>query len=258
MALGLLLIYGAWNIANSGHTVDYFSSYLFSADGRGQVGFGTWLDSRFHSLANTLVPFRLYLADGNSVWVNAFGTRSPAVVRFSASYTATLPFAVGLVYFPVFLYGLARFARRAAGLFVAAVVAPLLGFLVYWGANTSGLIREGLQFPFVIAILAAFVGHSVMCPNRQWDRIVRIAATARAVEVLFMVMVPTIATMGLVGGRLFVVTDVLAIALMIGGVLGLAWLTWWAFGPGTDMAACAPGPGRRGSEALAASNRPLR
>jgi hypothetical protein len=246
MGLGLLLIYGAWNIANSGHTVDYFSSYLFSADGRGNVAFGTWVDSRFHSLANTLVPFRLYLADGNSIWINAFGTRSPAVVRFSALYTATLPFAVGILYFPVFLYGLGRFARRATGLFFAGVVAPFLGFLVYWGANTSGLIREGLQFPFVIAMLAAYVGHSVMRPRRQLDRIVRIAATVRAVEVVFIVMVPTIATTGLVGGRLFEATDVVALILMIGGILGLAWLTWWAFGPDTDRAA----PARTWTERL--------
>jgi Dolichyl-phosphate-mannose-protein mannosyltransferase len=259
MTLGLLIIiYGSWHLANSGHTTDYFNSYLVSGYGRQPVAFGTWVNSRLDSVANTVVPFRLPFADGNNIGINAYGARSPGIIRFSFSYIGTLPFAAGLLYFPVFLYGLARFARRAAGLFVAAVVAPFVGFLIYWGANTSGLIREGLQFPFVIAMLAAFVGHSVVRPGRRWDRIVHIAATARAVEVAFMVMVPTIATMSLVGGRLFEVTDVLAILLMIGGVLGLAGLTWWAFGPGTDMAACAPGPGRRGSEALAASNRPIR
>jgi hypothetical protein len=258
MVLGLLIIYGSWKIANSGHTTDFFSSYLFSADGRRPVAFGTWVGTRVHSLANTLVPFRLYVADGDSVWINAFGARSPGVIRFSSLYTATLPFAVGILYFPVFLYGLARFARRAAGLFVAAVVAPFVGFLIYWGANTTGLIREGLQFPFVVALLAAFVGHSVVRPHHRWDRVVRIAATARAVEVVFMVMIPTIATMSLLGGRLFVATDVLAIFLMIGGVLGLAWLTWWAFGPDTDMAACVLGPGQRDPDALAANGRPSR
>lgn len=240
MMLGLLLIYAGWRVANAGHTVDYFSSYISSADSHPHVTFGTWADSRIHSLANTLIPFRLYFSDGNSVGINAVGASSPGVIRFSSLYTATLPFAVGILYFPVFVLGLARFARRAASLFVAGVVAPFVGFLIYWGGPTTGLIREGFQFPFLIAIVAAFVGHSVVPGSGRWARVVRIAATARAIEIVFMVMVPTVATMGLVGSRLFAITDLVAVVLMIAGVVGLTLMTWWSFGSRMDVRPSGP------------------
>ncbi len=231
LGAGLLAVYGAWRLANAGHTIDYFSTYILAANGKQPVPLGVWGANRLHSLANTLLPFRLYLADPHDPFVNSIYGPSTNIIRFSASYWLTLPFAVGLLYFPVYLYGLARFTRRAALLFSAIVLIPFIGFTIYWGATTTGMLREGLHFVVVISLLVAFIGHSATEPSRKLRSIVRIGASVRVLEVLFMLVVPTVVTSGLSANHLFLPTDVLALGLMTGGALALAALTWWAFDP---------------------------
>jgi hypothetical protein len=232
LGAGLLAIYGAWNLANAGHTVDYFASYVLQVNGKQPVPLGVWIDSRVHSMANTLIPFRLYLVDRHDPAINSYYTGvSPNIIRFSTSYWLTLPFGVGLLYFPIYLYGLARFARRAALLFCVAVLVPFVGFTIYWGATTAGMLREGLHFVVVISLLVAFVGHSLTSPTQRLRAVVRLCVTARVLEVLFMLIAPTAVSGGLSLNHLFLPTDALALALMTGGALGLAAVSWWAFEP---------------------------
>jgi hypothetical protein len=76
-----------------------------------------------------------------------------------------------------------------------------------------------------------------MSPSRRAGLIVRVCATARVVEILFLVLVPTIATTGLFGPGIFHVTDAFSLTLMIGGALGLGWITWRVLSPdGTWLA----------------------
>jgi hypothetical protein len=142
-------------------------------------------------------------------------------------YFATLPFGVGILYFPVYLVGLWRFGRRASLVFVASVAAPFIGFTVYWGASIY-MLREGLQFVVVISLLAAFLGHSVLCrrASANFDHLVRLAATARVGEVLFMLLVPTIVTTGVLGPAVWRATDIVALVTMVTAVGCLGWLTW--------------------------------
>jgi hypothetical protein len=246
VAAGCFVIYAAWSLANRGHTVDYFTGYLRAANGEVGVPVGDWITFRLNSLANTLVPMRSYLTSGGAsrIFNSTDPPRSPDILRFSFSYYNTLPFAVGLIYFPIYLYGLAGFARRSLALFLAAVVLPFLAFIVYWGAGDLGPLREGLHFIVVLSLLAAFVGHSIISRSERAHGVVRICATVRVVEVLFVVLVPTIATSHEVfGGNLFAVTDGFALALMIGGALSLGWITWRVLAPnGSWLSPSEPGP----------------
>jgi hypothetical protein len=233
ITIGCFAIYLSWFLANRGHTTEYFSGYLRSANGQVGVSFGDWVASRLRSLANTLVPLRSYLTSGTTPGVlnSSDPPRSPDILRFSFSYYNTLPFAVGAIYFPLYLYGLGRFARRSFALFAVAILLPFLGFLVYWGATILGMVREGLQFVLVLSLIAAFVGHTIMTRRRRVLTIVRACATARVAEVLFMVLVPTVATSHLFGRGILYTTDCFALALILGGTLALGWISWRVLAP---------------------------
>jgi len=233
---GFAVIALAWRFANEPHVVDNFSFYVFEANSRRPVTFQTWTSFRLEILANTFVPFRMFAVEAHNVSLNSFYGPSPSIDRFSFSYFATLPFGVGLLYYPVYLTGLVAFARRATLLFVAAIVVPFLVFIVYWGASVDPL-RNGLHFLFVIAALAAFLGHSVL-PQREgplhsvrWARVVQVTASARVIEILFMLMVPTVVTAGVLSTGLLLPTDVVALLLMVFATIGLGWMTWYHFDP---------------------------
>jgi hypothetical protein len=71
---------------------------------------------------------------------------------------------------------------------------------------------------------------------------VRVLATVRAAEVAFMVLAPTLFADGVLGDASVRATDVFALTLMIGGVAGLAMITWQAFAPDAIRAAVARSP----------------
>ncbi|MGH8986447.1 MAG: hypothetical protein ACRDY6_21620 [Acidimicrobiia bacterium] len=234
LSVGLAVVLVAWRLVAAGRTNAEFGAYLFESDGVRPVGFGTWLEGRLQSLGNLLVPLRVFLFDRDSRSVNSFFGPSPGIVQFSFSYFVTVPFAVGIAYFPVFVAGLYRTGRRSPALLLAAVGAPFLGFVIYWGSSVAGGLREGLHFVLLVALLAAFLGHSTVhglsAQSSAWAAVVRACVSVRAVEVLFMLLVPTVLTTGLLGNREFLLTDLAALAAMIGGTAGLTVLTWRTFG----------------------------
>ncbi|MFN8026216.1 MAG: hypothetical protein U0W40_07655 [Acidimicrobiia bacterium] len=208
----------AWFLLSRGHTTDYFTGYSTSAYGHEGASAADWVRSRLHLLANTFVPARQFFADRNDFYSNSFFAPSPDVVRFGSLWRANVPFAVGILYLPVFVYGFARFCRRAAWLAVALFAVPVLAFVVYWGANTTGIVQEGVGI-FLLALFAAFVGHSVL-PHRPWiGWWVRIAVTARVAEVLFLAVVPTASTTGWLGPPVFQATDIGGLVVLGGAAL---------------------------------------
>lgn len=255
LGMGMGAIYLSWRAINLGHLADQFAGYVFAADSARPVPFDRWFASRLSSLGNTVVPFRLIVADATNPAVNSISGPSPGVVRLGISFWSTLPLGVGLVYYPVMLYGLARFARRAPWLFVAAVVVPFTIFWIYWGSAITGLTREGLHFLFVLTVVVAFVGHSVAPGPRGLTVVVRWTSTLRVVGVAFMLVVPTIATTGILGPRPFIVTDVASLTAMAVGVIGLGWCSWrWLAPPWLSRPAGGRPAGRAslGSAAAAA------
>ncbi|HEY3673528.1 MAG TPA: hypothetical protein VGN51_21510 [Acidimicrobiia bacterium] len=230
-AIGLGAVYYAWQLANAGHVVNYFSDYLSSAYGHIHASPHDWVNSRLDLTANTFVPFRQAFTDAHDRFTNVVGGRSPFLVRVGEQWRGTVTVAVGLIYLPMFVYGFVRFARRAWLLAVVMFLLPVLSLIVFWGANTTGLLQEGLHATFLLALLASFVGHTALPHSRVVGRWVRVSATARIVEIAFIVGGPTIATTGLLGGGVFRVTDVFALALLVASGVSLVVISWRAFAP---------------------------
>jgi hypothetical protein len=231
VGVGLGVVYFGWQLLNAGHVTNSFDQYLGSGFGKVDAPLGEWLRSRADLTVNTIVPFRQTIVDARDTFTNAPGLETPFIVRVGEQWRGTVTVAVGLLYLPMFLYGIARFARRALLLTTALFVVPLFGFLVFWGANTTGAVQEGLHAFFLLALLAACIGHTALPHSRTVARWVQVSATARVVEVLFMAAVPTVATTGLFGTRIFHLTDAFALVLLGGGALGLAAVSWYAFAP---------------------------
>jgi len=95
------------------------------------------------------------------------------------------------------------------------------------------------------SLFAAFVGQALLGASGRLRAVVRWSATARVVEVLFMMLAPTLVVSGAFVSHLFLPTDVLAIVLMVGGALALAALTWRVLNPATLETTPTPVAARR-------------
>ncbi|HUY08414.1 MAG TPA: hypothetical protein VMW80_03055 [Candidatus Dormibacteraeota bacterium] len=232
MAVGIGLALGAWSVVNLGHPsqVSMFAQYLVEAGHLGMAhSVGDWLRDRAVSVANTLVPLVLLGTDSRDITINVVGGSSPPVVLFFAQYGTTLPFGIGILFYPVLLAGLVRAGRHELAILLAVVVAPFAIFAVYWGSFPTGLIRDGLQ---------AWVIGTVMICGWSWSRDgtpkwsqswwFRGVLASRSVEVLLMLLLPTILTEHALVTLRFAHTDLLALLIMLAGCSALAWVSWRA------------------------------
>jgi hypothetical protein len=123
--------------------------------------------------------------------------------------------------------GVTRLSLRAPWLVVATVIAPFFLFAIYWGGPTTGLLREGLQV-WVLTLVAVYAWWRFSDPRRAWQGSwpERLLLSGRAIEVLLMLLLPTWLTARSLISRAYVLTDVVALLLMVGG---LAWLAWWTW-----------------------------
>lgn len=229
MVVGLVAIPLIWRLANgSNYDQNQFLEYLKQAGFNLHPSLGAWLEFRLHSLADTVVPFFPWLFDGHNVSLNVVGGISPGVVHFFFQYATTIPFGFGIVFLPMLLVSLWRALRRWPWPTLALVVLPFVGFLVYWGASDSGMMREGLQFwaLCVIAVVACEQG----AERFGWlgSLPARLVLVIRAVEVVAMAVVPTIATRGEVLSAIYWPTDLVALALIVGFAAILARQIWTA------------------------------
>jgi hypothetical protein len=217
LVVGFVVVFLAWRFANQGHLSSRFVDYVTEADGSTASSVRSWAGTRLASLANTFVPFRLLLFDASNWSVQG----SPeSIIKLGYLYWATVPFGVGLLYFPLYLFGLWRFAQHKTSLFLAVLVVPLVVFWLYWGDTITGLLREGLQFWFIASVVLAFFGH-FMFSSRAVQTGVRWVATGRCASILVMLCVPTIASSRVFGDHQFDLSNVLALTLMVGALVGL-------------------------------------
>jgi hypothetical protein len=228
-----------WRFVNGSHySQDSFFDYLTEA-GPGVHATpwgdtGAWLSHRLESLGNTVVPMMLSLAHGDNPSINTFGGSSPPVVHIFFQYWNTLPFGVGIVFFPLLLVSLWKAWRRWPWPVLLAVVVPFLTFLVYWGSYSTGLLPEGLQawvlmVLAVVAIQQAYAGF----PWLQ-SRPIKALLTLRVAELLAVAVVPTWATRGELLSAQYKLCDSLALLLILGfcGLLaGQLWFTRIPLGP---------------------------
>jgi hypothetical protein len=220
-----------WRLVNgSNFRQDDFLTYLTEAGPGIQASPwadpATWGADRLESIGNTLVPMLLALAHGDNPSINFFGGTSPPIIHIFFQYWNTLPFGVGIVFFPLLLLSLWRaFVRWKWAVFVAVVV-PFVTFAVYWGSYTTGMLPEGLQ-TWVITLFAV-----VAVQQRQaafaWLRStpIRVVLTLRVVEMLAVVLVPTLATRSELVSAQYNLVDTVALLGVAGFCACLGALVW--------------------------------
>jgi len=208
-----------WRIVNAGHFKQSgFLNYVFLSDGVRASGFVAWLQSRVRSLCNTLLPFYS--------WVHASGGKG--VAAFFKQYWTTLPFGFGFAAFVPLTVFAAKAFQQARWMFSGTVIAPLAIFAVYWGFGSTGLLCEGLQAWLLVSLLC-----SVYCLNRGpiaatpgMRKTVAFLFSARAIEVLSMLFLPTIATSATLVSPYYKVLDGVLLAASCICVSGLALLSY--------------------------------
>jgi len=246
LGIGAFMVF--WRVVNGDHyEQDGFFTYLTEAGPSiksspwGEPA--AWLSHRLESVGNTLVPMMLAGFHGDNPSINLFGGSSPPVVHVFFQYWNTLPFGVGIVFFPLLLLSLWRAWRRWKWAVTVAVVVPFLTFAVYWGSYTTGLLPEGLQ-AWVLTLLAvvAIQQHRAGFP---WLRSTPIRAilSLRALEVLAAATVPTLATRSQLVTRQYDLVDSAALVGMVGFCALLAALIW---SERHDDEACEAEPGHQG------------
>ncbi len=229
--IGPLLGVALWHLYVGGGAQIDFLRYPGLVDLHPPAGIGAWVAGRWASIANTLVPLHLFLFYRDHQWVNAsrdvMPGPTPTVVQFFFLYWNTVPFAVGIVFFPLLVAGVIRFGIQRPRPFAIAVVAPFLVMSLYWGGAITGMVREGLQ-SWVVTLLIIFTLAVFWGAGPSWLRgnLVRVCASARVVEVWLVLLLPTLATRRRLLDPRFADSDAIALAVMTVGSIVLAVVSW--------------------------------
>jgi hypothetical protein len=244
LAAGVGLWIGLWGILNGSHnTQQGFIGNFFLVHGEPVVSVSDWLAGRVTSLLNTLVPMYLFLFHGGDPSINSLFGPSPAAVRFNFQYWTTLPFGVGILFFPLLVAGIFRGVRRAPWLVGLTVVAPLLLFGVYWGSAWTGLLREGLHV-WVVTLLLLYAWFRFRDRTYSWGGSLaeRVLLTSRVGEIALMMLLPTVLASRKLVSQDFAVTDGVSLIVLVGG---LAWLAWYGWSSSADSGTAVPFASRR-------------
>lgn len=224
VAIGLVL----WRLINHGHyQQEGFLEYVEQAFPNYHPTLGQWIQFRLATLGNTLVPFFLLAFHAHSQSINVLGGISPGVVHFFFQYWTSLPFGMGIFFFPLLLWSIYKATRRWPWPVTATVFIPFVLFWIYWGASITGNLREGMQ-SWVLALIAVIA-------LQQWDAgfpwsrsiLARLAMTLRAVEVLAVAIGATLGTHDWEPFREhFGINDGAAFGVVVLLSLVLVWVVW--------------------------------
>ena len=118
------------------------------------VSVGSWVRTRWISLANTMVPLPLLLCPASSEHFRLSSAYEPSswLTRLTFLWWNTLPFALGLGLWALSLAALSRAWRTHRAAFVLFAAAPALLLVVYWGWEPLGLMRE-CGHPLLLAVV---------------------------------------------------------------------------------------------------------
>lgn len=197
MLAGTALVVVAWMLANHGHnTQNGFFDYIEEAGANYHPSLWKWATFRLTSLADTVVPFYLPIFQDHNVSINTLFGVSPGVAHFFFQYWTGVPFGFAILFFPVMLVSLWRFAKRWTWPFLAAIVIPFVLFWLYWGNGSSGFPREGMQ-AWILAVIAVLAIEQA-ASRFSWlrSRAIRGILVLRAFEVFAYAVGATLGTRG--------------------------------------------------------------
>lgn len=226
---GLALWLGLWRFINRRHfDQGGFLNYFFQAD-RQIATLANWLQVRLDSLLNTLVPLNLFLFHRAHYSVNSVQGPSPAVVSFFFQDWTSLPFGIGILFFLcLFPLGYISF-KKAPALTISLFVVPLLFFDLYWGAASTGMLREGMHTWFLgITIGTVLILQRFGSTRQRLFHFFSWTLLFRGVELLLMLLLPAIWSRREVLQPRHAASDVLSLLTMFAAVITLAWLSFRA------------------------------
>lgn len=187
--LGCVSIIALWQLLNAGHVTQHaFLDYFRMSDG-GSSTIKTWLESRWRSIANTLIPLHVWALHGDHPSFTALDFRSSRLVQFFLQYWSTAPFAVGIVAWVALLPRFVRALARNPTVAGCLLVGPFFFLVVYWGAATTGLMREAGHVLFLTGWVFFVWASADELP--RWISSHGFAG-ARALETLAMMFAPSL------------------------------------------------------------------
>ncbi|HEX3736001.1 MAG TPA: hypothetical protein VHV53_00525 [Solirubrobacterales bacterium] len=244
MAIGSGVLVAAWLIANHGHNgQEGFFDYLEEAGANYHPSLAKWISFRATSLADTIVPFYLPIFQGHNPSINVFFGISPGVAHFFFQYWTGVPFGFAILFFPVMLVSLWRFAKRWPWPFFAVVIIPFVAFWIYWGNGSSGFPREGIQ-AWILAVLAVLAVEQA-AGHFSWlrSRTIRAILVLRGFEVFADALGSTFGTRGpaLISAP-YPISDTFAAICIVLFTLLLMFAIWWETRPGSMLRPVAAAP----------------
>ncbi len=217
--LGIASIYLIWWLVN-GQNIQQtkFLHYFYMADGNPYPTTMEWLLSRFTSLKIALIP--LYLLGQTTFGVRylmetVYQTILPPIIPFFLQYWNTLPFGMGITFFPLLILILLLIFLKFRWLFVSVILLPFLVFWLWWGASNAGLLLGGLHaWIFAIILLSMLVVKQHLHRQPIVRRSLKFLLLLRGFEVLALLTLPVWLSIGRVVNDKFLVSDSVMLVLL--------------------------------------------
>lgn len=232
---GLAVWISIWRLINRKHFHQTGFILFYRQADRQIPTLGNWLLDRLNSLLNTIVPLNLFLFHRNEYFVNAVEGASAPVVEFFFQPWTGVPFGAGVLFFFCLLrIGFVAFAK-ARSWFILLIIVPFLFFIIYWGGASSGVLREGMHGWFLSLMVGAVVVlYRFPASVPGVFKLLNLAVIFRGLEILLMLLLPTMWTQRKIVQQQFVTSDVFSLIAMIAGTV---WLTWFTFRYGEKLRA---------------------
>lgn len=202
----------AWWFINGKHFAQESFLTYFAAAGDQSHTTANWLRSRLDSLLNTLVPLILFFFHPVDIGVNSFWGLSPRPVQFGFAYWDTLPFGVGIVFFFCLIRLMYVAWQKARAWLLLIIVAPLIFFCAYMGVISSGMLRDGMHAWFLaLMVFAVVIWNKFSLRSHRFWQICSWALLLRAVDILIMLLLPSVWSRHMLVQKQFALTDILAL-----------------------------------------------
>jgi len=197
-----------------------------SANIRGAVywDFPHWVVHRADSFLNTVVPLYMPFVNRDHPAVNTiYAPLSSGIVNFYFQYWTTWPFAMGIVLYLTTLIGFVRTVADYRNEVIALVLLPAMIFWVFWGGASTGLMREGLHFTFLIFFVFLGLMLEKRPENFSLFRFIVLSSYGRfliALEIYGVLLLPTYYESGVKFSSLQL-NDIVGLSLIFFGVIVL-------------------------------------
>lgn len=196
-----------------------FIAYFRLAEYQENPEISRWLRTRWDNFSNTFVPFWLHLVNREHPVLNSVTGRSDAWVKFEFGWWNTLPLGAGLLLWTSMSLTIARTLRRYWKSVALLLVLPAIVLVLYWGASSTGLMRE-CGHP----LLPAFIGLAVVAANSCGSRplfLRRVFPWLQLPEAFLMTWLTTLLNQ-VPSGTDFATWDLLYAAINLGGIGSIA------------------------------------